>query len=342
MSEMQKLKVGQVGVGGFGGYRRRSLRETGLFDLVAVSDYNPETLAQAAAEEGAQAVASYEELLAVPDLEAIIISTGAKFHADQVIQAAERGLHVFVEKPLCSTPEEMRTLLQVEKETGVVIGVGHNDHSADGASMTIKQKLDSGELGKLACFETNTAHNGGMLMKPTDWRADPEKNPGGMLFQCGVHSLHELMFFFGPVTEVSAMMRYDVHTSATADVALCHLKFASGLVGTLNAYHVTPYRHVLAIYGTAANLYKECFFFDEGTKLWQQTTHFDGKQEPHVPVEILPAVCDHGNLRSFFSAIREGTPMYPSLQDGARTVAVVFAAQASAQQGCCAMPVEVV
>jgi len=44
-------------------------------------------------------------------------------------------------------------------------------------------------------------------------------NPGGMLFQCGVHALHELMFYFGPIRRVMALMRYDIHTTATADVA---------------------------------------------------------------------------------------------------------------------------
>ena len=62
------------------------------------------------------------------------------------------------------------------------------------------------------------------------------------------------MFLFGPIRRVSSMMRYDVHTTKTADVAHCLLEFKSGLIGTLSAYHVTPYRHTLNLFGTKMSL----------------------------------------------------------------------------------------
>lgn len=333
MTQHRKMRVVQVGVGGFGGYRRMRMRETGLFELVAAYDWNPQALEKARAEDGARPAADYDALLETPDIEGVVISTGGKFHAEQVIKAARKGLHVFVEKPLCSTLEEARELIRVQKETGVVIGTGHNDHSHDAVSLTIKRLLDSGELGRCATFEATTAHSGGLLIKPGDWRGDPEKNPGGMLFQCGVHKIHELMFYFGPVTHVSCMMRYDVHTTGTADVAICHLKFASGLIGTLNAYHVTPYRHTLSIFSTKTNLYRYDRFFDEGTELLSQTTRLDGKKEPEVRVTIAGEDDDCGNLKSWFRCVREGGEPYPSLMDGARAVAVVFAAEESARTG---------
>lgn len=328
---MEPMKVVQVGVGNFGAHRRGLMRKTGLFKLVAAYDLNPKALEACQAEDGALPVNSYDALLAVKGIEAVIISTGAKFHAEQAIRAAERGLHVFIEKPLCSTPEEMSALLAVQKKTGVVMGVGHNDHRHDGVSQTIKDLLDRGELGTVATFEKTTAHNGGLHIKPGDWRGDPAKNPGGMLFQCGVHALHELMFYFGPVSEVFCMMRYDVHTTGTADVALCQLKFASGLIGTLNAYHVTPYRHTFNILGTKANLYRDERFFDEGTKMVLQRTLLNGAKEPHEPVVVTAKSDAGGGLRSFYQAVREGGVPYPSLIDGARAVAVVFAAEESAR-----------
>ena len=331
---MTKLTVAQIGVANFGARRRQLMRESGLFKLVAAYDLNAEALRQCHAEDGARPTGSYAELLATPGVEAVVISTGAKFHAEQIMQAAERGLHVFVEKPLCSTPEEVTALLAVQRKTGVVIGLGHNDHSHDAISIRIKQMIDSGELGTIATFEKTTAHNGGLQIKPGDWRGDPTRNPGGMLFQCGVHAVHELMFYFGPIIEVSAMMRYDVHTTQTADVALCHLKFASGLIGTLNAYHVTPYRHTFNILGTKANLYRDERYFDEGTTLQIQHTGVPGVKEPKEPVAVDKTLTDDcGGMRSFYAAVRNGGTCYPSLIDGARAVAVVFAAEESARSG---------
>ncbi len=326
------MVVAQIGVANYGAKRRQIMRDTGLFRLVSAYDLNPEALRACHAEDGATAVGSYAELLDTPGIEGVIISTGASFHAQQIIQAAEKGLHVFVEKPLCSTPQEADALLAVQQRTGVVIAVGHMNHRHDAVAARIKHLLDAGELGTIATFEKTTAHNGGLQIKPGDWRGDPLKNPGGMLFQCGVHGFHELMYYFGPICEVSATMRYDVHTTKTADVALCHLRFSSGLIGTLNAYHVTPYRHTLGIYGTTANLYRDDRYFAEGTDLRIQRTDVPGAAEAKEPVIIDRSLHDEGGgMRSFFHAVRTGQTPYPSLIDGVRAVDVVFAAEESAR-----------
>ncbi len=344
MTSHPKLRVAMVGVGGFGGYRRERMRETGLFELVAAYDINPRALADAERTDGAKPAASYEALLDTPGIEAMIISTGGKFHAEQALRAMDRGLHVFVEKPLCSTTDEALALLAKQRETGLVVGMGHNDHASDPRLRDLKQFIADGEMGNLATFEFVTAHSGGLEIKPGDWRGDPEKNPGGMLFQCGVHALHELMFLFGPVTRVTSMMRYDVHTTLTADVAHCILEFESGLIGTLSAYHVTPYRHTLHLYGTKKSLFMDArapSYGDPATCYIQERKNCEA--EPLIPFALAPGAQEHdaaghshdicGNVKSFYHAVRNGGEPYPSLKDGARAVMVVFAAEASAKTG---------
>jgi predicted dehydrogenase len=325
----KKLKVGQIGVGGFGAYRRARMRETGLFDLVAVFDKNLDTSQCAAAEEGATPCASYEELLNTPGLEAVVISTGAKFHAEQMLAAMEIGLHVFVEKPLCSTPQEMDALLAAQAESGVVVGVGHHDLWSERYARHIKQMIDGGELGSIVALEATTCHSGDFSLQPSDWRADPQKNPGGMLFQCGVHSLHEMMFYCGPIKSVSARMRYDIDSAIpTADAAICGLQFESGVIGSLHAYYHTPYRHTISIYGTRKNLYLNHFPSD-GHPLYEQSVApgHSGAVETPVPVDLPGADDVCGSLRSWHAAIRQGGIPYPSLEDGARVVSIVFAAE---------------
>ena len=333
MTQPRRLNVVQIGLFRFGGARRKLMRSTGLFNILACYDLNPKAMAACQQEDGALPVRSYEELLDTPGAEAVIISTGAKFHAEQTLAALHRGLHVFVEKPLCSTPQEMADLLAAQRRTGRVVGVGHNDHRCDAISATIKGMIDRGELGRVATFEQTTAHSGGLVMKPGEWRADPQKNPGGMLFQCGVHSVHELMYYFGPIRRIAAQMRYDVHTTQTADVALCHVEFDSGLVGCLNAYHVTPYRHTFSIFGTKTNIYREDLCFGHKPLLFTQTTRLDHNEEPKLPLELTGTTDPTGNLRSFHDAVVNGRPCYPSIVDGARAVAAVFAAETSARAG---------
>jgi len=328
---MSQLKTAIVGVGGFGAYRRATLRESGEFDIVACYDINEEVLKKAAQEEGAQACTSYEEMLSVPGVEVVVVSTGAKFHAEQTIQALRAGKHVFVEKPLASTPQEVRQIISVMKEEGLVVGVGHNYEPASKLSVLAKRYIESGKLGKVAAVEANSSHSGALAASPDDWRFDPEKNPGGMLFQCGVHSLHTLRYIFGEVRQVAAFMRYDVHTTRTADATCTLLRFDSGLIGTLNCYHVTAYNHSLRIFGTKGNLYMDTH---HGKVEFQERK----AGEPEIPVpleEDVPTEGDRcGNLRSFARAVREGGIPYPSVYDGAKTVAVCFAAERSGKTGC--------
>ena len=208
------MRVIMVGVAGFGGFRRERMRETELFEIVAAYDHSAEALAKCQAEDGARPVPSFEALLETPDVEALVISTGAKFHAEQAIAALERGLHVFVEKPLCATPQEIELLLEAERRTGRVVGCGHVDHSSNNRSLHIKRLLTDGSFGQLATFECTIAHSGGLEIKPGDWRGDAWKNPGGMLFQCGCHGFHELMFYFGPIRRVGSRARPGGHQAS--------------------------------------------------------------------------------------------------------------------------------
>ena len=188
------------------------------------------------------------------------------------------------------------------RETGVVVGVGHNDHRHDPLWQLVKDTVESGRIGKLAAVEANTSHSGGLCGPADQWRFDPERNPGGMLFQCGVHSLHELMYLFGPVREVAAMFRYDVHPIRTAQVAQTLLRFDSGLVGSLNAYHVTAYNHRIRLFGTKGNLY-----IDTHVRRATFQERKQGEPEPAGEVPIPPSKNEKehscGNVMSFADAI---------------------------------------
>jgi predicted dehydrogenase len=334
MSE-RKLKVGMVGVGGFGAHRRLRMRDTGLFVLAAAYDRNAEAMEAAAREDGAAVTGSFGEMLATPGIEAMIVSSGAAFHAEHAIAAMERGLHVFVEKPLASTMEEVRAILAAQKKTGLVVGCGHHDHSADAYSRTVKQRIETGELGTIVAFEATTAHSGGFHIKPGDWRGSREHNPGGMLFQCGVHKLHELAYYFGPVRRIRAVMRYDLHTSETADVAFCQVEFANGLLGSLNAYHITPSLQSTVIIGTKAAIFKDDRPWKGEYGQWIQRIPcpMDGSIEARVPLELEGETDACGNLRSFHRAVTQGGVAYPSAVDGARALAPVFAAEESTRTG---------
>lgn len=329
---MEPIRVGMVGVSGFGGYRRKSMRETGLYQVVACYDYNPDAAAAAQQEEGCELEASYAALIARQDIEAIVVSTGGTSHADYCIRAAQAGKHFFVEKPLCCDVEEMEALLNAGERAGVQMGMGHTFPDGQ-VNQMIQDYLAQDKLGTITALEMTTCHGGGWCASP--WRFVPEKNPGGMLFQCGVHLIYWAEALFGRVTEVAGMMRYDVNPGTqTADASTVLMRMESGLLATLHAYHVTAYHHYKFIYGTKGNLY----IYEFPSEVYYQARSTDGKLEPKIKIDEgnLPTGKDHSsvNLVTWVKAIRgEGTPA-PSIYDGASAVAVVFAAEESTRTRC--------
>jgi predicted dehydrogenase len=332
MATNEPLRIAQIGVGGFGAFRRAVMRKTGLFSVVAAYDRNAQALAQCGHEENCHAASSYEDMLAVPGLQAVIICSGATAHAQQVIAALSRGLHVFVEKPVCCRPEEAEAMVAAQRQYGGVVMVGHHHHVSDPASQAIKRLIDGGDLGQVVAVEATTAHGGGFHIEAGDWRGDAGNNPGGMLFQCGVHVFHELSFYFGRIEAVACLMRNDVHPrTATADSAQCLLRFASGVTATVSAYHVTPYRHTLSIFGTAANLHRDNRAFTEGIRCVVQHRR-DNLYEPQVPLHVDERYDHAHEMVAFHAAITQGGVVYPSLLDGIHALNVVFAAARSADR----------
>lgn len=336
-TEMNRIMVGQAGVGGFGRRRRGFLRESGLFELVACYDIDAEAMRACREEDGAQPEESFDALIDRQDIEAVVISTGARFHAQQAIAAMDQGKHVFIEKPLCSTADEMKAILEKQNETGLAIGTGHHDLVHDEVPATIKRHIDTGELGVITAFEAMTASSGGLACGADSWRAAEGLNPGGMLFQCGIHKIHELRYYFGEVTSVSCFMRYDLRPEIkVADSAICTLLFDSGAYGTLHAHYVTPYRHTMTIMGTKANLLFENRFGHGGKHLWRQNQRerFDGGYEPRLELAFDCTTDWCGNLKAFHRMIRTGEAAYPSNRDAAEALKVVLAAdESAARQG---------
>jgi len=180
------IKIAQIGVANFGAYRRSQLRNTGRFNIVALCDRNPAALADAAAREKAQPYDDFELMLDHPDVEGVVISTGADSHAALAIAALRRGKHVFVEKPLCCSVDEVQALRTAAGESRRVVVVGHNHCPTHPIYRIAKSWANEGRLGTVVAYEENRSHSGGLEIQPGDWRGLSDRNPGGMLFQCGV------------------------------------------------------------------------------------------------------------------------------------------------------------
>ncbi|MGA2267325.1 MAG: Gfo/Idh/MocA family oxidoreductase [Bryobacteraceae bacterium] len=121
-----------------------------------------------------KAYRNYQELLADKDIQAVLIATPEHWHAQMVLDALAAGKDVYVEKPLCHTPEEGARLVEAEKKTKSIIQVGMQRRSYD-LYMEGRDLVASGKLGAVRMVRSWWLNNylaGGPATRldgPLDW-----------------------------------------------------------------------------------------------------------------------------------------------------------------------------
>jgi predicted dehydrogenase len=120
---MQKVRTAVIGVGYLGRFHAQKYAALPAAELVAVVDANEENRAKVAAETGCRAVADYRDILDAVD--AVSIATPTPLHYPIAKDCLERGIHVLVEKPITTTLDEARSLVETAARKGRVLQVGH-------------------------------------------------------------------------------------------------------------------------------------------------------------------------------------------------------------------------
>ena len=120
---MQKVRTAVIGVGYLGRFHAQKYASLPAAELVAVVDASAANREQVAAETGCRAVADYRDILG--EVDAVSIATPTPLHYSIAQQCLERGIHVLVEKPITTTLEEARSLVDTAARVGRVLQVGH-------------------------------------------------------------------------------------------------------------------------------------------------------------------------------------------------------------------------
>ena len=101
---------------------------------------------------------NYRELLAAPDIDAVIIGTPDHWHGTMIIEAARAGKHIYVEKPLTWTVPETYLVEEAVKNSNVVFQLGHQGRQIE-INHRAKQMIAEGMIGKVTLVEVTTNRN---------------------------------------------------------------------------------------------------------------------------------------------------------------------------------------
>ena len=217
--------------------------------LAGVYDIDPKRM-QWVAEKGWRCYGSYEEILADPQVDIVLIATPNHLHKDQALRALAAGKHVLCEKPVMLSSGDLEEVMAAAKAAGKVFYPRQN-RRWDYDYLVAKKVMDDGMLGQVFSVETTLVGSRGI---PGDWRK-VKACGGGMMLDWGVHLLDRLLMMIpGKITSVYCKCSH-VTCEECDDGFRAWLNFENGitahvLVSTCN-FIDTPHWYIAGKSGTA-------------------------------------------------------------------------------------------
>ena len=228
------LKIGVIGLGRMGQlYTRMLATQVAGVHLYAVTDVSEQARTRVASEFNiAHVCADADELIALPDLDAVVISTPTSTHCDLVIAAAAAGKAIFCEKPLALTLKENHRILAAIAQAQVPLQVGFM-RRFDAAYQKAKALIAEGRIGRPITFQSI----GRDPFCPRREYADPAVS-GGLIVDMAIHDFDLARWLMDSEvervsTEGALLVCEELAQVGDIDNAVMNLRFVNGGLGTV-------------------------------------------------------------------------------------------------------------
>ncbi|MBU6224890.1 MAG: Gfo/Idh/MocA family oxidoreductase [Burkholderiales bacterium] len=306
----QPVKIGLVGYGWWGKIIASQIKTSPFLELVAITEVDNAILQQMGSDpllNGVEVVASFDALLKIAQLEAVILCTPHLFHADQIVSAAQAGKHVFCEKPLCLTFSDAKRAIQICEEKKRVLGIGH-ERRFEPSVIDLRQAIKAGTFGTILQIEANFSQDKFFALPKDNWRLSNKHAPVGPLTATGIHLVDLAIAVLGPAESVWARLATRGSYFENGDTLGIMLAFPGGANALISAMLATPFEGRFAVYGSKGWFEIRDRKHPENPAGWDIKRVMQG-QEPEISfAEQSPTVL--ANLEAFAIAIRGG-PAYP-------------------------------
>ncbi len=325
----RRVKIALIGTGRMGSVHARNIvRQIPEADLVAVCDIRLE-VAQAVADElGIQRVVyDYHDLLADPEIEAVLIASSTNTHAFMVKDAAAAGKHIFCEKPLALELDKIDEALAAVEQAGVKLQVGFN-RRFDKSYQRLHAIVQSGEIGRPCILRITN--------RDPDFPAmDFLRVSGGIFLDLAIHDFDMIRFQVGEVEEIYAMghvlLNEELKEFNDVDTDVIALRFANGALGVIDNSRKAVYGYDQRLDVFCSNGTAMAGNEAETTVVKGNTEGFLAAKPPYFFMQRY-APCYVEEVRQFAACVRDDLPTPTTGADGRAAVVLGYAAWKSLRE----------
>ena len=339
-----QLRVGVLGAGPIAQFAHfESCAKAGNARLHAICDVADDLRARMAATWAPErSFADYDEMLADPALDAVVVATSDAFHVPAAVRALEAGKHVLVEKPIATGLDELAALREAADGSGLVVQVGHMKRFDPGLQAAKAFVADGlGEMQALKAWYCDSTHRYTMTdaVQPLPVASASARKPAGdpkadreryLMLAHGSHLVDTARWLGGPIGAVRARL-------SNRFGSLCwfvDVEFESGALGHLDLTVAVrmDWHEGLQIYGERGAVLAKTFnpwyyrasevdLFDEASGTWRRPLGADGHFYRR-------------QLEGFARAALGGAPVEGAdLDDGEASVRAMIAIRESVRRG---------
>ena len=322
-------EIAVVGIGGWGKNLARNYFQMADANLRYVCDLDDDKLANARLQyPGAKGTADYNDLLADPDLDAIVIATTAPSHYPLCKQALEAGKDVYVEKPFVLDVSEAQELTDFALANGRILMVGHllEYHPV---VVALKDMIQSGELGDIHYAYSQRLNLGTV------------REDENALWNFAPHDISSILYLFGKEPVDVAARGQSYIREGVEDVVFLTLTFADNSMANIHVSWLDPHKvRKLTIVGNSKMAVFDDLEATEKLRIYDKGAQFKSEYDtfaeyiglrfgditiPYIKTgEPLRAECQH-----FIDRVRDRKQPLSDGLDGLRVVKVLDAAQRS-------------
>lgn len=325
------VRLGVIGSGRIAHVMCTAYAEVGGAEIVATMD-----VVQAAAETlrerfgGRRAYTDVDDLLADPEVDAVLVCAPTQLHAAIVIKAAAAGKHIFCQKPMALSVADCDAMNAAVERAGVILQIGFMLRFTPPFDEA-KRRIDEGEIGDLIGI------TGSLFgwVPSADWFYDPARG-GGVLIDTMSHQFDLFRWYGGEFESLYASGGAYVLDGArqygTPDNVMASFRFAGGAMGNLYGSWTSGYGDLtLQVFGTEGSIFVD-LMDKQGGQIYSRGTKTNSSRG-WENLGVLWKYGYQGEARQFLRSVRGEVAPMPTGADARETMRMLFLADRSIRTG---------